>query len=273
MNDPTTLVLIAMALFCAGVLSGLVAGLLGTGGGIVLVPAYYFAQGFLDIDVAGRMHLAVGTSLAVIVVTAATSARTHWRIGAVNFSILQSYGPGILAGVAMGTALASVVSGTALAAVFASIAILVAGNLAAGEPRVTLGDTMPGPIGSFAFGSGTGAVSTMAGIGGGAVTVAILTVFSTPIHMAVGTASFVGLLVAIPGALGFVGIGWQTAGLPPFSVGYVNLAGFVVCALPAMVMAPIGARLAHRLPRRHLTRIFALFLGAAALRMFWDIFA
>lgn len=272
MDDPTTLGLIAAALVFTGAFSGLVAGLLGTGGGIILVPALFYTQGLLGIGDDLRMHMAVGTSLAIIVVTALASSTTHWRLGAVDLSILRSYGPGVVAGVVIGTGLASVVSGVVLGAVFATMAILVAINLAAGEPAYRLGKVLPGSAGRFAFGSVTGAVSTMAGIGGGAVTVAILTLFATPIHIAVGTASIVGVLVSVPGALGFAGIGWNVDSLPPYSAGYVNLVALLVMAPAATLMAPVGARLAHRLPRRRLAQVFALFLGAAALRMYWDLF-
>jgi uncharacterized membrane protein YfcA len=117
----------------------------------------------------------------------------------------------------------------------------------------------------------TGVVSTMAGIGGGAMTVAILTLYATPIHLAVGTASAVGVLVALPGAIGFVAIGWGAAELPPLSLGYVNLAAFAVLAPVTAAMAPVGARLAHRLPQKALARVFAAFLGVAALHMLWNL--
>lgn len=271
MTEPTTLALIAAALALTGVLAGISAGLLGIGGGIVMVPALYYMEGLLGVADGVRMHVAVGTSLSVIAVTAMTSVAAHWKAKAVDLDILKSYGPGVAAGVAAGTAISAVVSGAVLTAVFAAIAVLVAANMAAGEPRFTLGEKMPGGLGGAALGAVTGIVSTMAGIGGGAMTVSITTLHSLPIHRAVGTASAVGVIVALPGALGFAAIGWGQAELPPLSVGYVNLAGFAVLAPVTAFMAPRGARLAHRLPHRILARVFAAFLFAAALRMIWNL--
>jgi len=271
MEDSLTLAALAAGLALVGAFAGLMAGLLGIGGGVVMVPALYYVAGLLGVAEAHRMHLVVGTSLAVIVLTAATSVATHWRHGAVDVKVLRSYGPGVLAGVLAGTLIAAVVKGAVLTAVFAVAALAVSLNMVRGAPARTLGPAMPGPVGSGALGLLTGVVSTMAGIGGGAMTVAILTLFSTPIHIAVGTASAVGVLVALPGAVGFAAIGWHAPELPPLSLGYVNLAAFAVLAPATAAMAPVGARFAHRLPQKALARVFAGFLGAAALNMLWNL--
>ena len=271
MENPLIIVILVLALAAIGAFAGLIAGMLGIGGGIVIVPALYHVQGILGIAEAPRMHLAVGTSLAVIVVTSLASLRAHWRLHAVDPALLRVYGPGVLAGVAAGTALAAVVSGAVLTAVFAAFALLAAANLAAGEPFRRFGDSMPGPAGSLAAGLTTGIVSTMAGIGGGAMTVTMLTLYAVPIHMAVGTASAVGVLVSVPGAAGFAAIGWDAPGLPTLSLGYVNLLGVAAIAPATAAMAPIGARLAHRLPHKMLARVFALFLAVAAARMIWSL--
>ncbi len=271
MEETFPLAAVFAALACAGALAGLMAGLLGIGGGVVMVPALFYAGGVLGVADVHRMHLAVGTSLSIIVVTSVVSSIAHWRRGAVDSAILRTYAPGVLVGVLVGTMVAAWVAGAVLTVVFAACALVVAGNMLRGDGFRTLGPKMPGPVGSGLLGATTGIVSTMAGIGGGAMTVAILTLYSMRIHLAVGTAAVVGILVSVPGTIGFVAIGWQVAELPPWSLGYVNLAAFIVMAPLTAVMAPLGARLAHRLPARGLARIFALFLGAAALNMLWSL--
>lgn len=271
MTDPSTLAVIIAALAAAGAFAGLMAGLLGIGGGVVIVPSLWYVEGILGVPEAHRMHIAVGTSLAVIVLTSLTSMRTHWKLGKVDTDILRVYGPGVLAGVLAGTVAAAFVAGSVLTAVFAVAALGVSVNMALGDRAGRLGDRLPRARWSAVLGFLTGSVSTMAGIGGGAMTVAILTLYSVPIHIAVGTSSAVGAIVSVPGALGFAGIGWGVEELPPASLGYVNLAGVAVIAPMTMLMAPIGARLAHRLPRLVLARIFAVFLGIAAIRMLWSL--
>ena len=258
-TDPAALVLVVAALAAAGAFAGLMAGLLGIGGGVVIVPALWYAEGVLGFAGPHRMHVAVGTSLAVIVVTSLTSMRAHWRLKAVDTAILRAYGPGVLAGVLAGTLVAALVKGAVLTAVFAAAALAVSLNMARGRPARKLGETLPGAAGSGALGLLTGVVSTMAGIGGGAMTVAILTLYSVPIHIAVGTASAVGAIVSVPGALGFVAIGWGQAGLPPASLGYVNLAA--LAAIAPMTRADGADRRTPRPPpaaalaRAHLRRI------------------
>ncbi len=271
MEQTFPLVAVFIALGCAGALAGMMAGLLGIGGGVVMVPALFYAGGVLGVADVHRMHMAVGTSLSIIVVTSVVSSIAHWRRGAVDRAVLGSYAPGILAGVLIGTLVAAWVAGAVLTAVFAVCALAVSANMLCGDGFRTLGPKMPGPMGSGLLGLTTGVVSTMAGIGGGAMTVAILTLYSMRIHPAVGTAAVVGILVSVPGAVGFAVIGWRVGELPPWSLGYVNLAAFAVMAPLTALMAPLGARLAHHLPARGLARIFALFLGAAALNMLWSL--
>lgn len=269
MDDSLTLAALVAGLALIGAFAGLMAGLLGIGGGVVIVPAIYYVEGLLGVSDVHRMHLAVGTSLAVILATAVTSVATHWRMKAVDTDVLRTYGPGVLAGVLIGTLIAAQVKGVVLTVVFAAAAIAVSLNMLRGDRAFRLGAAMPGRVGSGALGLLTGAVSTMAGIGGGAMTVAILTLYAKPIRVAVGTASAVGVLVSAPGAVGFAIIGWDAAELPAWSVGYVNLAAFAVLAPFTAALAPLGARLAHRIPQRALGLVFALFLGAAALNMVW----
>ncbi len=271
MDDLAFLLAVLAALAAVGAFAGLIAGLLGIGGGIVIVPALWHVGVLFGVAEVHRMHVAVGTSLAVIVLTSLVSMRAHRRHGAVDGAILRAYGPGVLAGVLAGAAIAAVVSGAVLTAVFAVAALAVSINMALGDRARRLGTRLPGRAATTAFGLLTGSVSTLAGIGGGAMTVAILTLYSVPIHLAVGTSAAVGAIVSVPGAAGFAAIGWSATALPPLSLGYVNLAAFAAIAPTAALTAPYGARLAHRLPRLVLARVFAAFLGIAAAHMLWSL--
>lgn len=255
-----------LALGVAGALAGLIAGLLGVGGGIVIVPVLYSLLPLAGVDEAVRMHLSVGTSLATIIATSIVSARSHARRGAVDLMLLRSLLPGLVLGVIAGVVVGGALSGDALTAVFAVVALVVAFYMAfiRGE---TVGEHLPGRPWRDLIGAGIGAVSVMMGIGGGTLSVPTFSLFGVPIHRAVGTAAAIGLIIAIPGTVGFALAGWGVAGLPPASLGYVNVLGFLLVAPMSTLIAPLGARIAHALPQRWLSRAFALFLAATGVRM------
>ena len=259
---------LALLLFATGAVAGLVAGLLGVGGGIVIVPVLFHVFSQLGIEPAVRMHLAVGTSLATIVVTAWRSARSHRARGAVDDTLLRSWLVPVLVGVLAGSAAARVASGAALTAVFACVALAVALHMAFGRESWRLGEALPGGAGRFALGGGVGFFSLLMGLGGGTLSVPVLTLFGVAIHRAVGTASALGMVIAVPGALAFAANGWTAPDLPPYSLGYVNLLGFALIVPATVLCAPLGARLAHAAPVPILRRLFALFLAATSLRMF-----
>lgn len=169
--------------------------------------------------------------------------------------------------VALGSVLAGWVRGPGLTGLFAAVALLVAVHMAFGRPEWRLGQTLPTGAAKIGLAAMIGAVSAMMGIGGGTLTVPLMTLYGTPIHRAVGTASAIGLIIGIPGTIGFALSGWGASGLPPLSLGYVNLLGVALILPASMAAAPWGARLAHRLDTRLLRRAFALFLGLTALRM------
>ena len=269
--DPQFFLLFAGGILVAGLVAGLLAGLLGVGGGIVIVPVLFNVFLFLGIDEAVRMHLAVGTSLATIIPTAITSARGHFKRGAVDAELLKSWGPAIFVGVLAGTILGGNVRGQVLTAVFAVIALLVAANMAFRKEGMTLADALPGGIGRAAMGLGIGAFSVMMGIGGGTLTVPILTAFNYPIRRAVGTASAIGFIIGVPGAIGFILAGLGAANLPPLSIGYANLIGFALIVPATMTMAPVGVRIAHTIKPRTLRLAFGFFLLVTSLRMFWSL--
>ena len=271
MPDPANLLFLAAALVVAGLTAGLVAGLLGVGGGIVIVPVLFQLFTMLGIAPAITMHLAVGTSLASIVPTSISSVRAHIRHDAVDFQLLRDWTPGIVAGVLAGAALASVARGTLLTGVFGTVAVLVASYMLLVPDGVRLRETLPGLWAQRLIAALIGCFSAMMGIGGGTLTVPSLVLCSYPIRRAVGTSSAVGMIIAIPGTLGFMIAGWDVAGRPPLSLGFVSLLGLVLTAPTAMITAPFGTRLAHIINPQWLRRCFALFLMLTATRMFWSL--
>lgn len=269
----TELALLGVGLLATGVVSGITAGLLGVGGGIVIVPVLYHLFTTMGIAEDVRMHIAVGTSLATIIATSTSSVRAHWRRGAVDTTLLRQWGPWILVGVILGTALAGWVRGPVLSAVFATVALLVAIHMGLGSPRRVVSDSMPKqPLRGF-LATLIGTISAMMGIGGGTLAVPILTMFSFPIHRAVGSASAIGFIIGVPGAIGFVLTGWGVENLPPFSFGYLNLLGLALILPTSMLFAPVGAHLAHRLDTTKLRRVFAIFLAVTSARMFYALFS
>jgi uncharacterized membrane protein YfcA len=269
--DIASIIFLVAALTAAGAFAGLLAGLLGVGGGIVIVPALFHLFSLLEVAEAVKMHLAVGTSLATIIATSLSSIRAHAKRGAVDWSILKGWGPWIAVGVAAGTAIAASVSGDALSAVFAAVALIVAVYMAFAPDGLRLASQPPrGPARAGIAGL-IGAISAMMGIGGGTLTVPTLVLSSVPVHRAVGTAAAVGLIIAVPGAIGFIIAGWGAAGLPWGSLGYVSVLGFAVIVPTTVAVAPLGARLAHAIDKVLLRRLFALFLAITALRMFYEL--
>lgn len=258
------------AMLATGALSGVLAGLLGIGGGIVIVPVLTSVLAALGVDEAIRVHIAVGTSLATIVPTSLSSARAHHLRGAVDLDLARRWSLPVLGGACAGVWLAARVHSDVLALVFAVVALLMAVKLLLpfDEARIAVG-VPDGPV-MLPVPVSIGAISTMMGVGGGMFSVAVLTLFNQPIHRAVGTAALFGLAISLPGALGFAWAGWGDSRLPVASLGYVNVAGFALIAPMTVLMAPLGAALAHRLPARKLSILFGSFLLLMSLRMGWD---
>lgn len=267
----TELAPIIAALLATGVAAGFLAGLLGVGGGIIVVPVLFYLFGILDVSPDIAMHLAVGTSLATIIPTSVASARSHQRNGAVDGPLLQIIGPAVIVGVLIGTVIAAFVSGQTLTAIFAGVAFVVALNMAFGRPEWRISKELPGKSGVSVMGVVIGTFSAMMGIGGGTLSVPFLTLFGHPVHRAVGTAAAIGFLIAVPGTIGFIVSGWTQTDLPPFAVGYVHLLGFALIVPTSVLMAPVGAKVAHGLDRRKLSLAFALFLALTSLRMFLSL--
>jgi len=264
---------LALGLVIAGAVSGLTAGMLGVGGGIVVVPVLYHVLGLMGIDPGLSMHIATGTSLAAIIPTAFSSSRAHDRKGATDWALLRRWWLPMLVGVVAGSALAGIARGRVLTLVFAVVAILVALQLAFGSEERRIADKLPeGPLGAI-LPALIGGVSTMMGIGGGTIGVPVMTLFGMPIHRAVGTASAFGVIISIPGTIGAIVSGWGTHNLPPYSLGYVNLLGFLLIAPISFFAAPFGAQIAHGMDRRRLRGAFAIFVAVTAARMLYDAIA
>ncbi|HEX3653988.1 MAG TPA: sulfite exporter TauE/SafE family protein [Rhizomicrobium sp.] len=261
---------LALGLVIAGVVGGLVAGMLGVGGGIVVVPILYHVLATLGVDESVRMHIAVGTSLATIIPTSFSSVQAHNRKGAVDRDLLRRWWLPMLIGVLAGSALAAYVRGQTLSLIFAAVALPVALHFALWGEKKRIADHLPRGPGGLLLPFGIGGISTMMGIGGGTVGVPTLTLCGYPIHRAVGTASAFGAIISVPGTIGAILAGWYAQGLPPYSLGYVNVLGFLLIAPASFLMAPAGAHLAHMTDTNRLRIVFALFIAITAARMLWD---
>lgn len=257
-----------LAMLCAGLLSGVIAGMLGVGGGIVLVPVLEWALSLAGISGDLSIRIAVATSLATIIPTAIASSRAHARRDAIDREVIRAWSVPIVAGACLGAWLATQLDGTLLRAVFSVMALVVAVKLLLPLDHVVLRQSLP--VGGLAkvIPLLIGCVSTLMGIGGGSLSVPVMTLCNQSMHRAVGTASLIGLWIAVPATLALM-LADPKQPMPPLTVGYVNLLGFAVIAPVTWLAAPLGVRLAHRLQRRQLSLIFGLFLLLMALRMAW----
>jgi uncharacterized membrane protein YfcA len=266
------LVVFIVALAGAGLFAGFVGGLFGIGGGVVIVPALYYVFTALGIDEAVRMHVAVGTALSTIIATSWRSLSAHAKAGAVDFAVLKAWAPWITLGALIGAGLAGLANTEALLIVFGAGLFLVALQMGLGNPNWRLAQDLPTGAPRALIAGGIGALSAMMGIGGGAFGVTVMTLCGRPIHQAVATASGFGAAIALPAALAYIATGSGQSGLPPWSLGYVNAPGFILLAALTAWTAPIGARLAHRLPQQTLKRAFAILLTLVALNMLRNAF-
>ena len=263
------LLVLAVAMLCTGAIAGVLAGLLGVGGGIVIVPVLFILFDYLEIPPQISMHIAVATSLATIIPTSISSARSHHKKGSIDIGMLKSWAPLIFIGAAIGGVLSKYLASSSLTLIFGVIALLVSINMALPK-KVVIADELPkGVVGKGLLPSFIGGFSALMGIGGGTLSVPILSAFSFPIHRAVGTASAFGLVIAIPAVIGFIWSGWSADLRPPYSIGYVSIPAAVLIFSVSVFTAPLGAKLAHSLNPANLKKAFALFLFITSLRMLW----
>lgn len=258
---------IAVALAIAGGVGGVLAGLLGVGGGIVTVPILVEVFDFIDVAEPVQMPLSVGTSLAIIIPTAISSARAHHREGAVDVATVRSWGPGIALGALVGAWLGGRAGGALMSAVFALVCLVVAANMVLRSRGQAIWSALPKYPWDRIVTVTIGAVSAVMGIGGGTLSVPTLTACGMPIRKAVATSAALGLLIGVPAALAYTAVGYGRSDLPPFSLGYVSLPGAVLILPTSMLCAPVGARLAHSITPRVLSIAFGMFLLVSALRM------
>ncbi len=263
----TQIALLFAILLSVGAVAGVFAGLLGVGGGIVLVPAFYYTFSSLGFESDKLMQVCVATSLATIVFTSIRSVQSHHKKGAVDWAILKTWAPGIIVGAVIGVFVAQELNSETLTIIFGCLGLGVGTYMAIGKSEWRLAPDMPGPIGRSILSPLVGFLSVLMGIGGGSFGVPIMTLCGRPIHRAVATAAGFGLIIAVPSVIGFLLAGNGNQNLPPFTIGYVNVAAFLIVVSMTLITAPLGARLAHRLDPKPLKTIFALFLIVVALNM------
>ena len=263
----TDLILLSIAMLASGCVAGVFAGLLGIGGGIVIVPVMEVALSLVGVDPAIRMHVAVATSLAVIIPTSISSSRAHYKRNSVDVALVRRWAVFVLIGALAGTYAAAQVHSRVLAAIFALFAFLIGLKLLVHREDKPLTGSMPPRAWVNSIPLAIGFFSSMMGIGGGTFSVMVMTIFGKPIHQAVGTAALIGLIISLPGTAGFVVAGWNNPLLPPMSLGFVSLIGFALIAPATVLTAPLGAKIAHGLSRRHLNLVFGIFLLATSVRM------
>lgn len=264
---PATAELLPMIalLLAIGAFAGVVAGLLGVGGGIILVPAFFHAFAGLGYGGPDLMQVCLATSLATIIVTSLRSVLAHHRKAAVDWEILKGWAPGIAIGAVLGVLAVAQLRTPALQAIFGSLALVVAVYFGLGRVEWRLGPAMPTGPRRAVLSPLVGFLSVLMGIGGGSFGVPLMSLYDTPIHRAVATAAGFGVTIAVPSVAGFLMT--PVEGAPPYTFGAVNLPAFAVIIAMTLITTPWGVRLAHAMDARPLRRVFAVFLALVALNM------
>ena len=265
MADPMTLVAFGAMLAVIGGFAGVLAGLLGVGGGIVLVPAFFYLFSALGYGSAQLMQVCLATSLATIIVTSARSVQSHNRKGAVEWTILRGWAPGIAVGAVIGVLTATALRSVTLQAIFGVLGVVIGLYMAFGRNEWRLGDDMPTGAKRAGLSGAVGFLSVLMGIGGGSFGVPLMTLYGVPIHRAVATAAGFGMLIAVPSTLSFLLV--PIAEAPPLTIGAVNLPAFGIVVAMTLITAPLGAKLAHAMDPKPLKRVFAVFISVVALNM------
>lgn len=267
MADTTLLLQMLVLLMAVGAFAGILAGLLGVGGGIVLVPAFFYTFQRLGYDHPALMQICLATSLCTIIVTSLRSVHSHHRKSAVDWAILRGWAPGIMIGAVAGMFLVAQLRTTTLQLLFGGLVTCVGLYMAFSRAHWRLGAQMPTGLVRALVSPVVGALSVLMGVGGGSFGVPLMTLHGVAIHRAVGTAAGFGMLIAVPAVIGFLLTGLDPLALPPGTVGSVNLPAFGVVVCMTFLTAPIGARLAHGMDGQRLKRVFAVFLLIVAANM------
>ena len=262
---------IAVTLLIAGALTGMLAGMFGVGGGALIVPVLYEVFGVLDVPDETRMPLAVGTSLAIIIPTSIRSWLSHRARGAVDADLLRAWAVPIVLGVLVGATIARFAPALVFQLVFVVVAGVNAIKLISGTTRWDIATDLPKGALLRAYGWVIGLLSSLMGIGGGQIANIIMTTHGRPIHQSVATSAGIGVLISIPGAIGYMIAGWGQPGLPVDAIGFVSLIGFLLFVPTTLLTAGLGVRLAHSLSSRALQLAFGLFLMVVCLRFIYAI--
>lgn len=268
--EPGGLLLLLLMLTAAGLTAGFLSGLLGIGGGGVLVPVLYEAFGLAGVSEDVRMHMALGTALAVVAPTALRSFMAHDKRGAVDRDLVRRMAPYVVLGVGIGTLMVTRASSEALRWIWVVFGSLLALKMMLGRDDWRIADALPAPPWLEAAACGIGTISTLMGIGGATFTVPFLTLHGRPILQSVATATGIGIAIAIPGLIGYMLSGLGEPGLPPLSLGYVSLGALLIAPL-SVLAAPFGVRVAHDVEKRTLELFFAAFLTCVVARFLWTL--
>lgn len=257
----------------AGV-AGFLAGLLGIGGGLILVPGLYFTFSSLGYESDHLMHVAIGTSLGTIMATGLSSARSHHKRGAVDFNLIRQIAPGLILGVILGSLVASIVNSLWLKCFFVPALFILATLMLINPKDKVVQKTLPSRPLTCLITSAIGLVSSLMGIGGAALNVPFMTLCRVPVHKAIGSASAMGILIAITGTIGFfvIGLGDGHANLPPFTYGFINILALGIIMPITIFIAPLGVAVAHRVSVSRLKKIFSIFLFFLGIRMAVEIY-
>lgn len=267
MPDLTLTLELLVFMVAIGGFAGVLAGLLGVGGGIVLVPAFFFTFQALGYDGPQTMQVCLATSLATIIVTSLRSVISHNRKGAVDWDTLRGWAPGIVIGAVLGVFAASTLNSTSLQVIFGLLALVIGGYMTFGKRSWRLAEEMPSGGKRYIYSPTVGFLSVLMGIGGGSFGVPLMSLHNVPIHRAVATAAGFGVLIAVPSAVGFLLLAIEPGSRPPFTVGAVNLPGFLVVIAMTLLTAPLGVKLAHAMDPAPLKKLFGAFLILVALNM------
>ncbi|WP_416223064.1 sulfite exporter TauE/SafE family protein [Tianweitania sp.] len=271
---------LGLGLLAAGGITGLLAGLFGVGGGAVIVPILYELFRYLGVPDDVRMPLCVGTSLAIIIPTSIRSYRAHLARGAVDRDLLKIWAVPVVLGVVIGSLVARYAPAELFKTVFVVVAGISAIRLLSGKDHWRFGETLPGKMAIRITGLVIGVLSSLMGIGGGQLSNLFMTFYNRPIHQAVATSSGLGIMISVPGMLGYIYAGWPRAAeypdvaalQPPMALGYVSLIGLALFVPTSMLTAPLGVKLAHGLSKRRLEVAFGLFLLLICLRFVLSFF-
>ena len=267
MPDMVLLLQMLVLLLVIGGVAGVLAGLLGVGGGIVLVPAFFYAFQTLGYDGPQLMQVCLATSLATIIVTSARSVLSHNKKGAVDWDILKTWAPGIVTGAILGVSVAANLSSTFLQGIFGVLGLVIGAYMGLGRSDWRLGPAMPTRGTRAVMSPILGFLSVLMGIGGGSFGVPLMSLYNVAIHRAVATAAGFGMTIAVPSVIGFLFVSIDPAHRPPFTIGAVNLVAFFIVIAMTLITAPWGVKLAHAMDPKPLKRVFAVFLTLVAFNM------